>query len=54
MPFAAQLEAAPDGKKQTQKSPKAVLKQPDLEHSKSAALNSLTSNRCQSYRRSPR
>jgi hypothetical protein len=36
-------------KSKRKRAPKAVLKQPDLEQSKSAVLNSLTSNRCQSY-----
>jgi hypothetical protein len=41
--FAAAAEAASNGEEQTQTSPESVLKLPDLEQSKSAVLNSLTS-----------
>jgi hypothetical protein len=44
MLFAAAAEAASNGEEQTQTSPEKVLKLPDLEQSKSAVLNSLTSS----------
>jgi hypothetical protein len=44
MLFAAAAEAAPMAKSKRKRVPKTVLKLPDLEQSKSAVLNSLTSS----------
>src|SRR6202166_2434779 len=44
MLFAAAAEAAPMAKNKRKRVPKTVLKLPDLEQSKSAVLNSLTSS----------